>query len=198
MGAIKYTFLYTLCFYYAFLTPKAADFKTNLENYLFEVIFVAIGQGLLMWGIIEFFDAEWALRGLVMDLTGYRPALWEFCVFAGAWTLLGGLQYPYLVETSKEDKEKKDYESAHQQAWKEAEQEVEAEYRQAGLVVWNKILNEKTPEYCLDYLNRSKELIDDGLEPSAYWGHEDHFDLLKDPKWRSAEMNRLKQVIKRG
>lgn len=198
MGTIfKYVFNYTLCAYYLFLTPKTEDYKANIEGYLYGVVFTSIFHAVGMYYLLHWLGWMGPLIDFTYDLTGYYAGQGiEIAIFLGVWNLLGGLQYPALQEYLKEDKDPHKGMSEGEVAYAEALKKVEDEEQSEAQLVWNKILREKDREYCLDYLKRSKDLIADGHEPSAYWGHKEHFRLLKDPKWLKGEMKRLQKAAK--
>ncbi|WP_141103786.1 hypothetical protein [Marinobacter sp. es.048] len=192
---IKYAVNFTLCAYYLLLTPKTYDYEANLENYLYGVVFTSIFHAVGMYYLLHWLGWMDPLIDLTYELTGYYAGQGiEIAIFLGVWNLIGGLQYPALQEYLKEDMDPHKGMTENQIAYAEAKESVEREYRDEAQQVWNKILREKTAEYCLDYLKRSKDLIDDGHEPSAYWGHREHFRLMEDPSWMKAEIKRLKKA----
>lgn len=196
--SLKYPFHSVLCFYYVFLTPKAADYKESLENYLFEVIFVSLVQAGVIFGILTYFELEWTVRYFVEDLTGYMPQTWMFSAFVGAWTLCGGLQYPYLNESLKEDEEKKKAERNRQQdaemaAVRRAEKnravaKAANERREAEIRQWDDSVERNGPVKSLQTLERQLNLHKRNPEGKPLHG----LSIFKDTDWMEKEIALLK------
>ncbi|SNC59307.1 hypothetical protein SAMN04487881_0030 [Marinobacter sp. es.048] len=94
---LKYALEIPLCFYFMFFTPKA-DYRENVESYLYGVVVMACVQCLVMVWLMDYFGWNVPFQRDIQEHFGYYVSDWEFGFFIGFWTLLGGLQYPSLME----------------------------------------------------------------------------------------------------
>ena len=191
---LKYPFLFIVCFYYAILTPKAADYETNMESYLFEVVFMSIIQGLVMWGLIAYFELEWTLQNLVIQMTGYGPSVFEFCLAASGWTLLGGLQFPYLNESLKEEEAKRNRERrrerfAHTFAKLDADLSKQRQKkRDEEIDKWDRSVEKNGFEKSIATLKRQLRHLENGRKPFG------DLEIFTDAEWLRKEIKPLETM----
>lgn len=190
---LRHPFLFVLCFYYRYFTPKAADYIVNMEGYLFEVVFMSLIQGGLLWGGLVYFDLEFVFRLWFEDLTGYYLETWTFAAFISGWTLVGGLQFPYQNELMKEYEEKERKENKENffvEKRKERQQKEKVDKKEQEIIDWENTVKNRGPEKALKLVKQQMALFENGEDNG------NDFEIFQDPKWMRKEIGRLTKMKK--
>ena len=190
---LRHPFLFVLCFYYRYFTPKAADYTVNMEGYLFEVVFISLIQGGLLWGGLVYFDLEFSFRLWFEDLTGYYFQTWVFAAFISGWTLVGGLQFPYQNELMKEYEEKENEENRKNRSKKridERKQKQKDDKKAEEAKDWIESVKKHGPEKSLKAVKQQLAMFEHGKDNG------NDFEIFKDPKWMRKEIERLTKMKK--